>query len=278
MEQLVEALYRVEAAGQGAGVVIDKIECPGHVEDKETGSSREFDVLVSGALGKMPFQLAIECKDWERAVDAPVVEGFISKCSGTNVPLRMIVSASGFGDPALKKAAAHGIQCRTLEEVGNPDWLATNEFTHTERRMTNVSLLCDVGREVPERLWAGVVDREGKEVTAAMQQQVGLAVLGQIDPLELQEGKQVAKLGISELGWNAVLTDGSQLPVSVVVATVDFEVIRQRVPVMSFLEQVHIDGAAPIAHAVAHFPEGRLIISENPDGTKGVTFVPASRL
>lgn len=264
LEQLVEALYRVEAAGQGAGLVITKIESPGHVPDKETGSNREFDVLASGSLGKMPFQLAIECKDWGKPVDAPVVEAFIAKCSGTNVPLRMIVSSSGFGVPALKKAAAHGIQCRTVEEVGKPDWLATNEFTHTERRMTSVSLYCQVVKEVPRNTWTAVLEGTGREVTAETQQQLGLHALGQVSPVDLEDGQQSVKIGLTDLGWSVLLRDGSQVPIGMVVVTVEFEVLRKRVPVVTFLEQVHVEGAAPIAHAVAHFPEGRMVISENP--------------
>lgn len=273
LEQLMELLYRIETAADGTRVAIEKIECPGYVEDKETGSRREFDVLASGELGGMPFRLAIECKDWASPVDAPVVEGFIAKCMGTNIPLRMVVSSSGFTRPALTKAAANGIQCRTVAEVERPDWLAIDHIKYIERTATSFHIFCRTANDVSVENRVRVVDREGNELTPAGQTNVANAALREASSTIDSVGQHQVVVQYADPGWSVEKVDGTREAVLEVNVTVNFAVAEHTVSIKSFQEEVHAK-AAPLTRAVADLAIGQLVISEQADGSKTVVFVP----
>lgn len=97
-------------------------ECPGVLIDRITGQPREFDVLITGKVGSHVGYVGIEAKDWSDPVDVGIVEGFGSKCVDTGVHVRIIVSSSGFYEPALTKAQAYNIRCMTIDEVDGFSW------------------------------------------------------------------------------------------------------------------------------------------------------------
>lgn len=272
LEELTQTLFKVEAAS-GGQVTFEKLDSPGFVIDKDTGVRREFDVLASGKIGRMPYTLAIECKDWAAPVDTPVVEGFISKCNGTNIPLRMIVSASGFTAGALAKGAAHGIQCRTLAEVGSLPWLGLGFMTNRARTITGTTFFCQVAEEWPVGEEKVILDADGKRIDEATMRSLALFAARQLPVEDFDDGPHSAKVLVSDTGWRAVRQSGRELPVLTVEVTVNFETETTSVPVATYLQDLHNEKPAT-GVAVADFPLGKLIFSENPDGTKSVHFVP----
>lgn len=276
LEQLAELLYRIETASDGTKVAFDKIECPGYVEDNDTGGRREFDVLATGNLGGMPFSLAIECKDWNKAVDTPVVEAFIAKCTGTSIPLRMIVSSSGFTAPALKKAEVNGVQCRSLAEVEKPDWLAMDNMKYIHRRVQGFHIFCRTANDVAVEDRKRVLDDEGLELTADRQSTLTHSAFREASSMFDAAGHHEIVVKYETPGWSVEKTDGSHEPILDMSVTVKFEVVEQVVSVQSFQEQVHGKGE-PLVRAVADFVLGQLVISEREDGSKGVAFAPRNR-
>jgi hypothetical protein len=269
----MDLLYRVEAAGEQSSFVIRTIESPGYLDDKEAGSRREFDILVTGQIGRVPFGLAIECKDWEARVDVPVVEGFIAKCAGTNIPLRMIVSSSGFTAPALAKADFNGVQCRTLSEVSDLDWLALDEFTRSNLKPIHYHILADVGRAVPPEDVVRVIDRMGREVDPPARLALANAALAHI-PTEMRRtaGEHEFRVAFEGTGWSVELLNAPHLAVARVVVTARFVVEVETVRAEKYLQEVHgSHGTAGVV--VGRFPEGNLVIAEQPDGSKSIVLV-----
>ncbi len=282
LEELVEALYRAETANTGQ-LVIDRIVSPGYLTDKDTGGRREFDVLVDGKIGRVPFQLAMECKDRTKAVDVPVVEGFRAKCEGVNVHLKMIVSKSGFTKPALQKAAAHGIQCRTLDQIDGVDWLAASKFKVISYVALNFDTFCAVEKDIPEHERAGVFDAEGREVTSNYLGRIADGAFDQLKHEYREAGEYHRPVVMAAPGWHINKTNGEQVPIQHVRITLHFRVDLKTLPIAVYLEQSH-GHEDTHTHAVVNFPAlaglpaGRFIMSEEKDGTMTLAFVPAEAL
>jgi len=98
------------------------IESPKYILDKVTGQPREHDVVITYP-GHHTVMVGIDCKDWAKAVDAPEVEMFSTKCRDTGISRGIMVSRSGFTGPAITKAAAHNISCLDLADAMAFDWL-----------------------------------------------------------------------------------------------------------------------------------------------------------
>lgn len=109
-----------------------RIESPYYVADAVTGQRREIDVVVVDA-GGAPV-LAIECRDRKRPADVSWIEQLATKARALGVQKTIAVSGSGFSAPALKKAAAAGIETRSIETLTNDDlrWMPTVQVSAIE--------------------------------------------------------------------------------------------------------------------------------------------------
>lgn len=91
--------------------------------DKDSGTTREFDVLITISDRLRKTLTAIECKDNRRPLDVPVIEAYHTKCQSCGIHHAVIVSSRGFTKAALQKARSKNIGCFTLKAATEPDWL-----------------------------------------------------------------------------------------------------------------------------------------------------------
>jgi hypothetical protein len=124
LEQLVATLERVLNVKSGNVT----IESPKKLPDRVTSQPREHDVVLTLSESHHKIVVAIECKDWSQPVGTEVVEAFITKCRDTGVDKGIIVSPSGFTEPARQKAEHNGFRCLELERVESFDWFGPGEF------------------------------------------------------------------------------------------------------------------------------------------------------
>jgi predicted helicase len=75
----------------------------------KAGGKREIDVLLTRDIAGHSVQIAIECKNEQRPIDAPAIDAFSKKLQRVGVPYGIYVSASGYTSEAIENAAADGI-------------------------------------------------------------------------------------------------------------------------------------------------------------------------
>lgn len=138
LQRLVQLIE--QSTGHDDGVIV---ESPKFFPDKVTGQPREHDVVVTVDRGHHTLQIALECRDRSRKVDAPQVEGFYLKCLDTGIDRGVIVSSKGFYKPAVAKAEQYGIGCLTLEQAAGFDWCLAQGMHMYERRIIGIKIGVD---------------------------------------------------------------------------------------------------------------------------------------
>jgi Restriction endonuclease len=78
------------------------------------GQQRQFDVVIRGQFAGQSMLGVIECKDLNRKVGTPEIDGFVTKSSDVNANFKILVSRRGFTKPALAKCKHYGIQPLSL--------------------------------------------------------------------------------------------------------------------------------------------------------------------
>lgn len=80
------------------------------------GRSRQIDVLVEGnVFGLAGARMIVDCKRWNKPIDAPDVEQFIGMIDDVGADMGMLVSALGASDGAMKRAqSARGVRVKAL--------------------------------------------------------------------------------------------------------------------------------------------------------------------
>jgi hypothetical protein len=100
------------------------------VFDEASESRRDVDIVIATA-GEHGFA-GIEVKDEGRPLHVGLVEGICQKFADMpSITRRSIVSASGYTAPALRKAAAHGVQCLKIVR-GKLPLFATIDISHVK--------------------------------------------------------------------------------------------------------------------------------------------------
>lgn len=90
--------------------------------DRVNGEQREVDILVAAVAGGYTVQLGIEVISWVRPADTPWIEKMRAKHENLPTDKLVLVSESGFYEPARRKAEFYGIEVLTLEEANEADW------------------------------------------------------------------------------------------------------------------------------------------------------------
>lgn len=85
--------------------------------DRVNGEQREVDILVVAAAGGYTVQIGIEVISWARPADTPWIEKMRAKHDNLSTDKLVLVSESGFYEPARRKADFYGIEVLTLEEA-----------------------------------------------------------------------------------------------------------------------------------------------------------------
>lgn len=136
----MELIERVTSGREGV-----TIEAPKIIRDRDSGSLREFDIFITANVGNHhPLTIAIECKDHRRKIDVGPIEAFETKCGRNHIARKVFVSNSGYGEPALAKARAVGIDCLTVEEAKEFDWLKGAVFSVFRRQLglLHIRVIC----------------------------------------------------------------------------------------------------------------------------------------
>jgi hypothetical protein len=132
LEQVVGHLESVLSGSKNATIEIRK-----RLKDKVTGRLREHDVVITLREAHHILIIALECRDRSRPIGVDQVEAFSKKCEQTGINQGIIVSAHGFCNTALVKAAALSIQCLTMAEALSFSWLNANTLRKEQINITH---------------------------------------------------------------------------------------------------------------------------------------------
>jgi hypothetical protein len=111
LERLV-ALIEEAVGPEGA-----EVKSPDFIEDRVTGERREVDVSIRTRVGTSQVLIVIECRDRNSVQDVTWIEQVEQKCRDLKASKVIAVSAKGFSEAALKKAAFSGIETRRMDEI-----------------------------------------------------------------------------------------------------------------------------------------------------------------
>ena len=118
-EELVKSIYKCLGEQQGVSVLGWGNAC--RVQGR-SGVSHQIDVLTSHTDGLIHFKAAVECKHWNKKVGQDVVLHLLGVLGDTDIDKGIIVSKSGFTEPAKKFASQNGIGLLELREPVESDW------------------------------------------------------------------------------------------------------------------------------------------------------------
>jgi hypothetical protein len=83
---------------------------------------REVDVYVETERGGVPIRISFECAAPGRKAGRPWVDLMVNKHSNLPTDKLVLVSKSGFSEPALQYAAKHRVEAVTFEAAEAVDW------------------------------------------------------------------------------------------------------------------------------------------------------------
>ncbi len=118
-------IARIEKAIAPSGA---EVRSPDHIVDNVTGQLREVDASIRYRVGTCPILITIECRDRTGIEDVRWIEQLAEKKRSIAAAMTVAVSSSGFSEPAIKKAAALGIQIRTLTEATPENFVQWLQF------------------------------------------------------------------------------------------------------------------------------------------------------
>jgi hypothetical protein len=113
-------IARIEHAMAPSGAVVVS---PDRIPDKVTGERREVDASIRYKVGTCPVLITIECRDRTSVENVRWIEQLAEKQRSIGASITVAVSSSGFSEPAIKKAAALGIQVRILTDATADDFV-----------------------------------------------------------------------------------------------------------------------------------------------------------
>ena len=93
-----------------------------------SGLVSEFDVYYEFNHLNMRFRVAIECKDWSKAVDVSQVRDFGSKISDLNNIAGVFIARSGYQTGAKQYAEKKGILLLTIDDLPTIPQLLAPKF------------------------------------------------------------------------------------------------------------------------------------------------------
>ncbi|MEA2586103.1 MAG: hypothetical protein QOF33_4188 [Thermomicrobiales bacterium] len=125
------------------------IEAPGYLLDKVTKRLREHDIVLTYRHPHKEVVVAIECRDRSRKVGEPEVEAFHTKCEITGVHKGIIVSSKGFSQDARSLATFKNIDCFTLEQIEQLEWVRPSFFTRIEWHFMGAHVVVHIQDVIP---------------------------------------------------------------------------------------------------------------------------------
>jgi hypothetical protein len=105
-----------------------EVKSPDHIPDKVTGEPREVDASIRYKIGTCPILITVECRDRSATEDVRWIEQLLEKKRSVGAAMTLAVSSSEFSGPAIKKAAALGIEIRTLRDAAPDEFVQWLRF------------------------------------------------------------------------------------------------------------------------------------------------------
>lgn len=135
---------RIEQAMGPSGA---KVKSPDRIPDRVTGEVREVDASIRYLIGTCPILITIECRNRSNTEDVRWIEQLTEKKRSVGAAMTIAVSSSGFSEPAVKKAAASGIEIRMLTDVTPSEFVQWLKFQNVVLELNEWSL-ADLGLDL----------------------------------------------------------------------------------------------------------------------------------
>lgn len=224
--QNLQRLIRTIESARNSGLNV-KIESPKRIRDKITKRMREHDVVLTCTVAHREVVIALECRDRSRKVGVDAVEAFRSKCESTDIHSGIMVSANGFTNTAVTKAAAYNIGCLTLDQVQNFDWCLAPGIFVLNRDLTGYGIY--VGFPEGTDLTGTIFYEEGNPFTKDCVGPIALRQLQTNKDLPATPGNHVEK--IREDAPPLYMTKGEQRTrATEAIITIEYTVKETRSP------------------------------------------------
>jgi hypothetical protein len=108
------------------------VRSPDFIRDVHTGRRREVDVSVRQRVGSANLLVIFECRDRRKRQDATWIEQLASKRESVGADRVVAVSRVPFSAEAIKKAAAKGVDIRTIASIDAAAIRSWCSMTHLE--------------------------------------------------------------------------------------------------------------------------------------------------
>ncbi|RJO60613.1 MAG: hypothetical protein C4542_08710 [Dehalococcoidia bacterium] len=134
-----------------------KVEHNVKIPDKDTGQSRQIDILITLDSGPYLTTIMVEVRNQKQRVDVTYIEEIASKRDSIRAAQAAIVSKSGFTDSALIKAETLGIKTFTYIDALKLDWCGwlAEKYVHYDNhvfQIININFIAppsEKGNEIP---------------------------------------------------------------------------------------------------------------------------------
>jgi hypothetical protein len=158
-----ENLVAVVAAALHPGATIEVGEWV-----KGPDGTREIDVSIRGQIEDRQTFILIECKDWKLDVGIAAIDALDSKRHDVRADKTIIVSNSGFTQPALRKARRKEIMCVSALAHGNEivRFVLNREFIAKKLSVDRYAWKIYVAGEHPTILKLEKLEYQGKRFVA----------------------------------------------------------------------------------------------------------------
>lgn len=92
------------------------------VVGRNSGEPRDIDIAIRRTIGQFQLLIAVECKDYGRALHVKDVESFAGLLEDVGANKGAIVSAKGFSKTAVRLAKSKGIDLYRLVDTASIEW------------------------------------------------------------------------------------------------------------------------------------------------------------
>lgn len=132
-KEFEELVAGIEEAASPRGAVVTRND---HLTDIITGEMRQVDATIRFRAGSTHILILIECRDRDRTEDVRWIEEMVMKLRGLAASKIILVSSTGFTQPARTKAKHYGVELRELAAINADeiqDWFLPHGVVHLFR-------------------------------------------------------------------------------------------------------------------------------------------------
>ncbi|OIN98111.1 hypothetical protein AUJ66_01535 [Candidatus Desantisbacteria bacterium CG1_02_38_46] len=101
----------------------------------KSNTLKEIDVYTEIPIGPHTYKTAIEYKDYKNNIGIEKVQEFLGKLQDINIDKGILVTKSGYTEPAEKFAKEHGIDLIELRKPKEEDWEGRAKTIHVQMQI-----------------------------------------------------------------------------------------------------------------------------------------------